>query len=453
MKQYGVIISVCLILSSCTSLPKSVTERNVIQSLSAPAVFKTQQAQDSKIIHGLFDVFQDETLNALVERSLVNNLDIQLAAKQLEEAGFNAQAEWGNILPKLSGNLATNREQGVQGKLQGTYSPSLDVSWEVDVWGKLLNQKESLDATALASVENYQAVQDSIAAQVMQGWFDVVTTEKQVMLEQSRLKNLKRSLENSRRNYESGLGALDDLGAVKRDIAQTKVTLSSNINNHNTAVRVLQVLAGEYPDGKTTLEYNLPALISSPTAGLPADLLTNRPDLRRAWQEVLAADKLVKVAHKDMFPSLSITGALGTQSSAFSDLMSGATIWSLASNMALPLFNAGQLENNMNAAQSRAEQAWIVYLNIALNAFLEVEQALDRETLLADQERQQQEAVIHAENTAKIFEDRYKNGLVSILEYLSAQNTVFDMKSQLLDFRNQRLKNRIALALAIGKGV
>ncbi len=186
---------------------------------------------------------------------------------------------------------------------------------------------------------------------------------------------------------------------------------------------------------------------------MPAALLTERPDLRSAWQNILSADESVKVAHKEMFPTLTLTGSLGMLSTAFSSFLSGATIWSLASQLTVPLFNARQLENNMNAAQSRAEQSWISYLQTALRAFQEVEQALDRETLFADQEAHRQEAVTHAENTTNIFEDRYKNGLVSILEYLNAQNVVFDIKEQLLISRNERLKNRVALALALGKGV
>ncbi len=107
----------------------------------------------------------------------------------------------------------------------------------------------------------------------------------------------------------------------------------------------------------------------------------------------------------------------------------------------------------MYAAQSRAEQTWINYLQIVLSAFHEVEQALDREVLLASQERVQQDAVTHAQNTERIFKERYKNGLVSILEYLMAQNTVFDMRGELLRIRNARLKNRVSLALALGKGI
>lgn len=453
MKQYGLIIFASVSLSACASLPESVTERDVARALFAPAEFQAGQTQDSQIINGLFDVFQDEILTALVKQALIQNLDIQLAAKQLEEAGFNAGAAWGGILPQLSGNFTTSREQGVEGNPTGTYAPSLDVSWEVNIWGGERSQKASLDATVQAEIENYQAARDSLAAQVMQGWFDAVTAEKQVMLAQSRLANLQKSAETGRRNYEAGLGPLNDLDAFNRDIAQTRATLAVRANNRNTAVRTLQILTGQYPDGDVTLDYPLPALIAPPAAGVPANLLTGRPDMRRAWQEVIAADKLVEVAHGEMFPSLSLTGSFGTQSGAFADLMSGATIWSLAGNLALPLFNAGRLENGMNAAQSRAEQAWINYLQTALAAFGEVEQALNREALLADQERQQQKAVAHAENTARVFEDSYKNGLAGILEYLAAQNTVFDMRSRLLDVRNERLKNRVALALALGKGV
>lgn len=444
---------ISLFLSSCAMLPNSVTERNIVTELSIPENYQAEENANSQIIKGLFDVFQDEKLEGLVNQSLSKNLDLQLAAKQMEEAGFNASAEWGNLLPNITGNANGSRAQGAQGNPANNYSPSLDVSWEIDIWGKLRNQKNAADAIALAQAENYQAIRDSIAAQIMQGWFDVVTAKRQVELDESRLENLEKSLHNSARSYKAGLGDLDDLDAVNRDIAQTKATLSASNSSHNNAVRNLQILMGDYPSGEIDEAYHLPELIAPPKADIPANILTERPDLRSAWQEVISADESVKVAHKAMFPSLSLTGSLGAQSSQFSDIMSGATIWSIAENLALPIFNAGKLENNMNVTQSRAEQAWIRYLQTALKAFFEVEQGLDKETLLADQEREQQQAVYHAQNTLHIFEERYKNGLVSILEYLNAQNTVFNMKGELLRIRNERLKNRVALALALGKGV
>ena len=453
VKKLFIITCVCPWLSSCVSLPPGVTQRDAAAALSAPQNFQVAPLKDSRIINGLMDVFADQTLEALVRQSLRHNLDIKLAMHRMAEAGFNAHTESGNSLPEVTANVAASRLQSAQSSPVSSYTPSLDVSWEIDIWGRLRARRHALNAIALSQIETYQATRDSIAAQVMQGWFDVVTTERLVKLAQSRLHNLDKSAQNSRRNYQAGLKALDDFSAVERDIAQARAAIAANINTHNMAVRALQILMGGYPDGALVLEYQLPALLAPPAAGMPATLLTERPDVRSAWQKVLFADQSVNVAHKEMFPSLTLTGSFGRQSQDFSDLLSGATIWSLAGRLSAPVFNAGRLKNNMHAAQSRAEQAWIRYLQITLRAFKEVEQALDRETLLADQEARRQEAVAHAQNTAHTFENRYKNGLVSILEYLNAQNAVFDIKVQLLNTRNQRLKNRVALALALGKGV
>lgn len=112
---------------------------------------------------------------------------------------------------------------------------------------------------------------------------------------------------------------------------------------------------GSYPGGQIALRYDLPNLLPGPKAGLPADLLTERPDLRAAWQEVVSADRSVSVAHKEMFPAFKLTGSLGRQSTRLSEILSGPSIWTIAGNLTVPLFNASELRNNMKAAYSRAE--------------------------------------------------------------------------------------------------
>ncbi len=453
MRRLLVTTGICLSLSSCASLPQSVTARDAASMLSAPPSFHAVQPEKSRIANSLMDVFADDTLEAIVERSLEHNLDIRLARHRMAEAGFNADAELGDLLPNVTGNFAANRSKEAEGRPVTSYNPSLDVSWEIDIWGKLRSRKKALDATSQSLVETYQATRDSIAAQVMQGWFDVATAKGLLKLEQNRLINLEKSAENSRRSYRSGLGPLDDLSAVERDIAQNKATITANAAALNSSTRSLEVLIGNYPSGTLALDYELPALLPSPAVDVPATLLVERPDLRSAWHEVISADESVNVAHKEMFISLTLTGSIERQSTGSAGLSRVPTIWSLVNQLSFPIFNAGKLKNNMNAAHSRAEQAWVRYLQTALRAFREVEHALDRETLLADQEARIQEAAVHAEKTALSFENRYKNGLVSILEYLNSQNAVFDIKVDLLNTRNGRLKNRVTLALALGKGV
>ncbi len=445
--------AVCVALSACASLPESVTNRDAVATLSVPEGFSGERTHRSPIVGGLLELFQDATLETLVGRALAHNFDLQLAAKQLEEAGFNASAQKGEIFPNLMGGVSGDRAKAAKESPGSTFSPALDVAWEVDLWGKLSDRQASLEALTQARKENLQAVRDSIIAQVMQGWFDVVTAENQVALERARLDNFQKIAANNRRSFQAGLASLDDLTVIARDIAQTKAVYSQRLDNRNSAIRTLQVLMGSYPGGKMVGQFDLPELLPPPKAGLPASLLTKRPDLRAAWQDVVSSDHSVSVAHKDMFPTLRLTGSLGRQSSQLSDLLSGPSIWSIASSLTVPLFNASALRNRMKAAYSRAEQAWVQYLRIALRAFAEVEQALDQEALLAEQEAAQHLAVQRAENAARIFEERYRRGLVSILEYLTAENTVFDLKSRLLSIRNDRLKNRVAMALAFGKGV
>lgn len=453
MKKISVLFIICFVLSGCVSIPSGTESRNAITTLSVPQDFQTQQKKDTRIVDGLMEVFGDKTLEHLVQQAQKQNLDILLAEHRLQEAGFNTKAEGAFLYPRLTSSLTSNRAQGSQGAPSGSYSPSLDASWEVDLWGKLKDGRSAAEATEQVQLEDLQAVRNSVAAQVMQAWFDVVTTYQLTAIEETRLENLQTSAENSHMNYRAGLTGLEDLSAIKRDIAQTKATIISRQSDHNDAKRVLHVLMGQYPVGDVPYDYKMPALIAPPHAGIPAEILTKRPDLRSAWQGLVAADHRVNVAHKEMFPSLNLTGSFGAQSGSFSNLLSGATIWSLASSFTAPLFNAGELRSKKKAAQSRAEQAWIQYLQIALRAFQEVEQSLDQENLLAAQEKRQHETVLYADETAKVFEDRYRNGLVSILDYLNAQNAVFDNRIQLLNIRNMRLKNRIALALAVGEGV
>ena len=445
-------------LNACAALPESVTVRDAASGLAVPERFAAAlpDAQDegsSAIVDGLLALFDDASLNALVERALRRNLDIAVAARRMEEAGYQADAGRGAMVPGVDGSVSASRARGVDGDIAATYSPSLDVSWEPDIWGRLRDRKGALDETLAARVEDLQAARDSIAAQVMQAWFDAVTAERQVLLEEARLANLEMSAANSRLLFQAGLAVLEDVTVVERDIAQTRATLAERRRLRNAHARTVQTLLGEYPSGVLTEEAFLPPLVARPRPGIPASVLTNRPDIRAAWRNVLAADSSVRVAHKEQFPSFSLTASLGQQGSSLAGLFSGATIWSMATSLAVPVFNADKLKSNVFAAQSRAEQAWLDYQIVALRAFREVEQALDQEALLAEREDRQQVAVDRAEETARIFESRYRQGLVSVLEFLAAQNTVFDLESQLLDIRNQRLKNRVALALALGIGV
>jgi outer membrane protein TolC len=167
------VILLMLLVSGCAALPSSVLDSDATSELAVPAVYSTDTPRQSQAISGLPDVFQDPVLDDLVGHALDENLDIWFAVQQLEEVRFTTDALLGDLLPNFSGGLSASRERADLGEATEAYSPTLDVSWEVDLWGQLRASRGSLQAKRIAQMETL-CVGDSTAAQVMQSWFDVV---------------------------------------------------------------------------------------------------------------------------------------------------------------------------------------------------------------------------------------------------------------------------------------
>lgn len=441
-------VALVLGLSACASMtaPPLPDQK---QLLSAPETFATTGPLSTAVVESLLVLFDDPPLRATVTQSISGNLDLQHAQLGLVLSGIESANIDRAALPTLSGNLSAQR--GAAG--QSSVSPTLDVRWEIDLWGQQSDQRKAARADKAAVALRHDALRASIAAQVMQAWFDAVTAKQLVNLEQQRLRVLRANVENTRASYRAGIGSLDDLSAINRDLAQTQATLALLQGQSNDATRAVELLLGEYPDNDLAIPLRLPRLNKAPAPGIPLDVLTNRPDMRAAWHELLASNNRISVAQKDLLPQITITGQSGRSASDFSGLSSGASIWSLASALTTPLFEAGRRRAEIDASKTRADQASVTYLQTALTAFSEVEHALDQERVLAQRQMRLTQAVQHARSTETTTATRYRSGLVDILDLLSARNAVFDIQSQLLAVRRDRLKNRVALALALGTGV
>lgn len=444
-------IIILVSLAGCTAFTQPPV-RDANAALSPPAQFTGRQSAALTSDADLLTLFDDPVLTAVTQRALENNLDIRAASLRMEQAGFTVGLAKAGQVPKLDGALRGSRA-GADGGVVGAGSASLDASWELDIWGKLRDGTGAARADAEAAAEQFRFARVSIASQTMQGWFEYCRATQAVELERQRLDGLKQREDLVRRNYRAGVGNLDDLAAIRRDVALSNEVLIANKSTQSNAARLLQILLGAYPDGTLTQRPRLPALKAAPKAGIPANVLAERPDLRAAWQRVVAADRRISVAQKNLLPSFSLTGSFGSQSADFSRLLNGATIWSLAGNLTAPVFDGGRRQTEVLASRNRADQAWVAYLQAALQAFSEVEHALEQETQLRRREAELRKAVKHAQTTSDLFETRYQAGLANILDVLNAENAVFDIREQLLTVRKARLNNRVALALSLGKGV
>jgi NodT family efflux transporter outer membrane factor (OMF) lipoprotein len=437
-----------LLLSSCKST-QTFRDQEVF---AFPASFTAKESETVEVKRSLLQLFSTPELTATVNRALENNPELRAAQARLEELGFNLEKSGAAQYPSLSANGSAGRRKTAIIPAVSSYSATLDARWEVDVWGRIRSGVRASQANRDAAAADLEAARQSLAAQTMQAWFQLVAAEKTLELDHRRIASFDSTASLVQRRFELGSAALADVDLARTDLENARADVEASFNRRNQAARGLRVLTGDYPDA--ALRANAwPSLRAGVPAGIPSDLLLNRPDIKSAYQNVLAADAQVKVAHADLFPSFVLTGSAGRESNTLSDVLkSGFDIWSIAGNVSGPLFEAGQRRNEVDAAGKRTEQAFRQYQATVLNALREVENALGSETLLAREEKARDRALETAHSAADLSRRDYEAGIRDILSLLEAQRRVFITEQRRINIQAARLNNRVALALALGKG-
>lgn len=443
------------ILSSvgCAVLPERQEER-VEEALEVPGNYVAEFDEPLQVASTLLEIFDDADLIELVDTALANNPDLLLAMAQMEEIGFNLAKARGDYWPDFSANGSASRSGGDAIRTTKLYSASLDVSWEIDVWGRIRNSVGAAGFDLAAAEEDFEAARQSLGAQAMQGWFNLIATNKLLDLAERQLESFESTRRLVERRYEVGTSTLADLELAHTDAANARADYEARIDDRDQAARSLQVLLGGYPDQSLDASSSWPSLERSVPAGVPSDLLLVRPDIIAAYESVLAADARVKVAYADLFPSFTLTGSGGRRSDTFSDL--GRTtfdIWSLAGGLSAPVFQGGALRAELGAAGKRAEQAYQNYRSVVINAFREVEDALSSESYLKREETERLEALEAARRAEQLTRREYEEGVSDILTLLETQRRVFTTEESTINLHAARLINRVSLALALGKGV
>ena len=302
----------------------------------------------------LLKLFNDLELTRTVNLALKNNPDLKRSCARLQEQGFNLEKTRGRLFPTLQGNFLASGSESPGFPPMGLYQLGLDASWEVDVWGELRSGVTAAEADAYQARADYEAVRQSLAAQTIQAWFGLVRATKFLELDRRQVDSFSLTEKSVQRRFDLGQSSLAELDLARTDLKNAQANVEASLNFRDQAARQLRVLTGKYPDRQ--LEANeWPELRHRIPEGLPSDLICRRPDIVSAYQAILAADARVDIAHKDLFPSFSLTASGGRQSSELSELFkNGFDYWSLAGNIIAPIFNAGQLRNELFASGKRA---------------------------------------------------------------------------------------------------
>jgi NodT family efflux transporter outer membrane factor (OMF) lipoprotein len=221
----------------------------------------------------------------------------------------------------------------------------------------------------------------------------------------------------------------------------------------DAAVRQIEVLLGRYASGDLEGPATLPDTPTVIPGGLPADLVSRRPDLVAAERRIAATSQRLQVARAELYPRISLTSATGTASGALSDLVNGDFgIWSLLGNVVQPLFQGGRIRAGIDRAEARAAEELAIYANTALLAFSEVETALAADSLLADRAGFLATSAEQSRAAENIADDRYRAGLGDYITVLESQRLALQAEGDLITARQLRLENRVDLYLALGGG-
>lgn len=448
MRLFFCLITIPLLSLSCSESPGG----RAGNPTSLPQNYTAIRGDQLKVTHSLLTLFSDVNLTATVNAALKHNPDLKIARAQLAEAGFSLQKSQSRLLPALGASGSAGRSQRTAGSITNNFAANLDASWEIDVWGRIRSGVNASTADRAAAAADFDDARQSLAAQTMQAWFSLVAAEKSLDLNQRRVESFSDTEVLINRRFELGRASRADLALTGTDLANARADLQSTRDTRDEAARRIQILTGKIPTGQLRAQ-SWPSLSRTVPSGLPSDLLRRRPDIAAAYARILAADARVKVAHADLFPSFALTISGGRNSDTLSNLArSSFNTWSLLGNLSAPLFDAGQRRAELGAAGQRAEQAFQRYQSTVLAALGEVENALGSERFLALEEDRRLEALTAARRAAKLTLRDYEAGVKDLPNLLEAQRRVFSTEQQTINVRAARLSNRVALALALGKG-
>ncbi len=405
-------------------------------------------------------------LDSLITQALAQNYDLKGAATRLAQAQAQAKAAGAPLLPQLNGTgNGSKRKQNFVGfpipgsagqvlsSTSTSYGVNLNLSWEVDLWGRLRAGTQAAIADAQAAEADWAGARLSLAAQTARAYFAAVEAGRQVELAHATVENYRVSTEQIQRRYRRGLRSSLDLRLGRSSLAAAQATLEQRRQQQDISLRQLELLLGRYPSASIAVGSELPAVNGAVPAGLPADLIARRPDLIAAERRLVAAERRLVSARRALLPSISLTASTGRSSSALGDLLDGDfSVWNLVGNISQPFLQGGRLRAGVDQAAGAAEGALFGYAQSALRAYGEVETRLSSEGFLADQEQALATAATEATAARVLAEERYARGLSNLITLLESQRRAFDAQSRLLSIKRQRLDARVDLYLALGGG-
>ncbi|GHB65046.1 hypothetical protein GCM10008107_12570 [Psychrosphaera saromensis] len=384
-----------------------------------------------------------------IELALINNRSLKQQRLAVEIAEQNVIVSGATLWPSLDLNLSTSkRDYGVS---TTSNDLSLSLKYEFDIWGKLSASERQINLNYAALLAQYEQQKRELISDVILGWYQVIEQNQQLTLAKESLKSIEQNLAIIEAGYNSGLNTSLDVYLARNDVASERSTVATQKTRLQSNIRDLELLLGQYPSAALQTDVSdIPELSQAVAVGIPSEIVANNPELQYMWNLLLAKDAGLAYAHKQRFPSLSLTASAGTSSTELSDLLSSDLGWSLVGSLTAPIFNAGRLAANEESARLSTKQAEQAYLETLYTAFSTIENSLTETDNLKLSYQANIDAAENAQLAEEVSFEQYLKGLVSYTTVLDAQNRAFTAQSSVIQLKYEMLNIRLQLFIALG---
>jgi outer membrane protein, multidrug efflux system len=449
-----------LTLASCAQI---IGPDHTVPDATLPDRWSTGGSSFSSLQTHWWRLFGDAELNRLQTLALGANQDLVAAMHRVDEARADFQTARADLLPALSAGGSAERSQSSANATQipgfapaevSQYRLKSNLSYELDLWGKVRRSVESKRASLEATAFARDAVLLRLTGEVGGQYFQLRTLDAEKALLDQTIALRKESLGITRTKFEGGLTSKSDLTRAQSQLASAEADVADIIRRRSLVENTLAELCGQSAGGfRVTARAALQSSVPSVPLSSPATLLRQRPDIAECERTLAARNAEIGVAMGGRLPSVKLNGSLNMESLTLGDLLSsGSRAFSIGPELSLPVFTGGANRARVEKAKARHAQAASEYRGIVLAAVKEVEDAITNQRGYGAQAERQETNAASAAETTKLSLERYTKGVVNYLEVVDAQREELQARRDLVQARGNRLVATVQLMKALGGG-
>ena len=477
VRSKSIIITVFIFLLGCAN-NTSITIEDI--DIDIPDRWQTTIPDYEPLTGKWWSMFNDPELEQFIDAILENSPNIKTIINNRKIALQNAKINGSGVFPTLNPSLNSSKSQqnlsgfgfgeffsnmnGSQDSIGGgssdsevvtfdseSYGLSLNLQWEIDVWGRVLNGRK-------AAFKEYESLDCELSYLVFstivrstQTYFQAIEASEQLTIAEESYASLVRIRDLVQDRFQRGIKSSLDFRLAETSVSTAKIAIEDRKNQLHLLNRNLEIISGDYPAGILISNQELPDTIPGISAGIPADIITRRPDINALVLRVEAAGLNLSQAKRNLLPGLTLNGSVGTSAKKLEDILNDDnSVWSLSAGVVSPLFNGGKLKSAVKIQESVVENAKQDLIQGLLLAFSEIETILYLEESIKVKLDAIRNAVSQSESAYLLSTERYDKGVTTLESVLNSQRQYNEIRSRYLSLKRQRIENRLSLLLAIG---